>query len=86
MNNYVMYKLFYCHEYLQVMTAASYWSLLNPAIEMAEHSGFYGDKGQWAFVPVAIGFVFGAAFVYGADIFMPYLVREKRKCTFTYPL
>ncbi|XP_078316626.1 zinc transporter ZIP11-like isoform X2 [Crassostrea virginica] len=57
----------------QVMTAASYWSLLNPAIEMAEHSGFYGDKGQWAFVPVAIGFVFGAAFVYGADIFMPYL-------------
>ncbi|XP_061182116.1 zinc transporter ZIP11-like [Saccostrea echinata] len=56
-----------------VMTAASYWSLLNPAIEMAEHSGFYGDKGQWAFVPVAIGFILGAGFVYGADIFMPYL-------------
>lgn len=56
-----------------VMTAASYWSLLNPAIEMAEHSGLYGDKGQWSFVPVAIGFVLGAAFVYGADIFMPYL-------------
>uniref|UniRef100_A0A8W8J3U6 CCHC-type domain-containing protein n=1 Tax=Magallana gigas TaxID=29159 RepID=A0A8W8J3U6_MAGGI len=56
-----------------VMTAASYWSLLNPAIEMAEHSGLYGDKGQWSFVPVAVGFVLGAAFVYGADIFMPYL-------------
>lgn len=58
------------------MTAASYWSLLNPAIEMAEHSGLYGDKGQWSFVPVAVGFVLGAAFVYGADIFMPYLVRN----------
>ena len=58
----------------QVMTAASYWSLLAPAIEMAERSGSYGDDGQWAFVPVSIGFALGAAFVYGADVFMPYLV------------
>jgi len=56
------------------MTAASYWSLLAPAIEMAEHSGFYGDKGQWAFLPVAVGFTLGAIFVYSADILMPYLV------------
>ncbi|KAL8565114.1 hypothetical protein ACOMHN_005317 [Nucella lapillus] len=54
-----------------VMTAASYWSLLAPAIEMAEHSGMYGAEGQWAFVPVAVGFALGAAFVYGADIVMP---------------
>jgi len=56
------------------MTAASYWSLLAPAIEMAERSGSYGSEGQWTFIPVAIGFTLGAAFVYGADIFMPLLV------------
>ncbi|XP_050391942.1 zinc transporter ZIP11 [Patella vulgata] len=56
-----------------VMTAASYWSLLAPAIETAEQSGLYGVEGQWAFVPVAIGFALGAVFVYGADVLMPYL-------------
>jgi zinc transporter 11 len=56
------------------MTAASYWSLLNPAIEMAELSGNYGEKGEWAFVPVAIGFTLGAMFVFGADYVLPYLV------------
>ncbi|KAK7113365.1 zinc transporter ZIP11-like [Littorina saxatilis] len=56
-----------------VMIAASYWSLLAPAIEMAEGSGLYGAKGEWAFVPVAVGFVLGAVFVYGADVLLPYL-------------
>ena len=28
-----------------VMLAASYWSLLEPAIEMAEKSGIYGKEG-----------------------------------------
>ncbi|XP_052772211.1 zinc transporter ZIP11-like isoform X2 [Mya arenaria] len=56
-----------------VMMAASYWSLLAPAIEMAERSGSYGAEGQWAFIPVAIGFTLGAVFVYGADFFMPLL-------------
>ena len=51
------------------MTAASYWSLLDPAIEMAQSSGSYGANGQWAFVPVAIGFTLGSLFVYTADIF-----------------
>ncbi|MGH0141556.1 UNVERIFIED_CONTAM: hypothetical protein FKN15_047149 [Acipenser sinensis] len=55
----------------QVMLAASYWSLLAPAIEMAEESGKYG---AFAFLPVAVGFTLGAAFVYGADILMPALV------------
>ena len=58
------------------MTAASYWSLLAPAIEMAERSGLYGADGQWAFAPVSVGFVLGAAFVYGADVFMPFLVSK----------
>ena len=57
------------------MTAASYWSLLAPAIEMAEQSGIYGSEGQWAFIPVAVGFALGAVFVYGADKLMPYLVN-----------
>ncbi|CDQ73184.1 unnamed protein product [Oncorhynchus mykiss] len=54
-----------------VMLAASYWSLLAPAIDMAEDSGKYGS---FAFVPVAVGFALGAAFVYLADLMMPALV------------
>nr|XP_021335877.1 zinc transporter ZIP11 [Danio rerio] len=54
-----------------VMLAASYWSLLAPAIEMAEESGKYGD---FAFLPVAVGFALGALFVYLADLMMPALV------------
>ncbi|XDV45182.1 hypothetical protein PO909_013319 [Leuciscus waleckii] len=53
------------------MLAASYWSLLAPAIEMAEESGKYGD---FAFLPVAVGFTLGALFVYIADLMMPILV------------
>ncbi|XP_028331550.1 zinc transporter ZIP11 isoform X2 [Gouania willdenowi] len=53
-----------------VMLAASYWSLLAPAIDMAEDSGKYGS---YAFLPVAVGFTFGAAFVYFADLAMPLL-------------
>ncbi|XP_067929424.1 zinc transporter ZIP11-like [Watersipora subatra] len=56
-----------------VMTAASYWSLLAPAIELAEESGVYGTNGQWAFLPVAFGFLLGAAFVWGADQVLPHV-------------
>jgi zinc transporter 11 len=52
------------------MTAASYWSLLAPAIEMAEDSKLYGQNGEYACVPVALGFLIGALFVYGTDIFI----------------
>jgi solute carrier family 39 (zinc transporter), member 11 len=34
------------------MVAASFWSLLAPAIELAESSGDYGVDGRFAFVPV----------------------------------
>ena len=51
-----------------VMLAASYWSLLAPAIEMASENPVYGET--FAFVPVAIGFFLGAAFVYGSDLMM----------------
>ena len=53
-----------------VMTAASFWSLLAPAIELAETSGSYGAEGEWAFLPVALGFLLGALFVYAADELM----------------
>ncbi|XP_023934194.1 zinc transporter ZIP11 [Bicyclus anynana] len=56
-----------------VMTAASYWSLLEPAIQMCQESGYYGDKGQYAFIPVAMGFLFGAVFVFATDRFLDYL-------------
>ncbi|GBP73977.1 Zinc transporter ZIP11 [Eumeta japonica] len=56
-----------------VMTAASYWSLLDPAISMCKGSTQYGSNGQYAFIPVAFGFLFGAIFVYGTDIFIDYL-------------
>ncbi|XP_060058648.1 zinc transporter ZIP11 isoform X5 [Erinaceus europaeus] len=54
----------------QVMLAASYWSLLAPAVEMATSSGGFGP---FAFFPVAVGFTLGAAFVYLADLLMPHL-------------
>ncbi|XP_069786129.1 zinc transporter ZIP11-like isoform X2 [Narcine bancroftii] len=53
-----------------VMLAASYWSLLAPAIEMAESSGTYG---AFSFFPVGVGFTLGAVFVYLADAFLPSL-------------
>ena len=53
------------------MLAASYWSLLAPAIELAEQSGIYGS---YSFVPVGIGFVCGAGFVWFADLLMNLLV------------
>jgi ZIP family zinc transporter len=52
-----------------VMLAASFWSLLNPAITMAESSW----SPQWAWIPVAIGFLLGAFFIFGLDQFLPHL-------------
>ena len=59
---------------IQVMLAASYWSLLAPAIEMAEMSGYYGEGGKFTFIPVSVGFILGAVFVFGADKVLPHLV------------
>jgi len=55
-----------------VMLAASFWSLLAPAIEMAETSGLYGESGEHAYAPVAVGFFLGAMFVYLTDMLMTY--------------
>lgn len=56
-----------------VMVAASFWSLLAPAIELAENSGLYGAKGELAFIPVALGFLLGSIFVFVTDKIISYL-------------
>lgn len=50
-----------------VMVAASYWSLLAPAIEMSDGEGF--EK----VMPAAIGFILGAFFLFGLDKTLPHL-------------
>lgn len=50
-----------------VMIAASFWSLLNPSIEMAENMGII----SW--VPAVVGFLLGGFFLRAVDMFMPHL-------------
>jgi len=50
-----------------VMIAASYWSLLAPAIEMAEQTSVP------AWIPAAVGFLLGGAFLWGVDAVLPHL-------------
>lgn len=50
-----------------VMIAASFWSLLAPAIEMAEMSGTPG----W--IPAVVGFLSGGAFLWVIDKLLPHL-------------
>ena len=50
-----------------VMTAASVWSLLIPAMGQAEHMG------KWAFVPAAVGFWIGILFLLLLDRLIPHL-------------
>ena len=52
-----------------VMIAASYWSLLAPAIEMTPDVA--PNLPVW--FPAAVGFLMGAFFLYGLDKFMPHL-------------
>ena len=50
-----------------VMIAASYWSLLAPAIEMAELAGMR----PW--LPASTGFLAGGLFLWGVDKILPHL-------------
>ena len=50
-----------------VMIAASFWSLLAPAIDMSLDYGF------WKFVPALVGFLLGAIFLRLADMLLPHL-------------
>ena len=46
-----------------VMIAASYWSLLAPAIDLSD--------GSW--IPAVVGFLLGGAFLRGIDVVLPHL-------------
>jgi len=50
-----------------VMVAASFWSLLSPAIDMSQGEGFI------KVIPAAVGFLGGALFLYGLDKVLPHL-------------
>lgn len=50
-----------------IMIAASYWSLLAPALESSSHLG------RWAFAPVAVGFLGGAFVLRLIDYLTPHL-------------
>ena len=50
-----------------VMVAASFWSLLAPGIDMSPGEGFV------KVIPAAVGFSFGALFIFGLDKVLPHL-------------
>ena len=50
-----------------VMIAASYWSLLAPAIEMS------AEMGMWPWFPPAVGFLLGGVFLRIVDRILPHL-------------
>ena len=50
-----------------VMVAASFWSLLAPAIEMSHGDGFV------KVIPAAVGFLLGAIFIFGLDKVLPHM-------------
>ena len=50
-----------------VMVAASFWSLLAPAIEMSGGDGFV------KVIPAAVGFLLGAVFIFGLDKVLPHM-------------
>jgi ZIP family zinc transporter len=50
-----------------VMVAASFWSLLAPAIEMSDGDGFI------KVIPAAVGFLLGAIFIFGLDKVLPHM-------------
>lgn len=50
-----------------VMVAASFWSLLNPAIAMSNGEGFV------KVIPAAVGFFLGALFIFFIDKLLPHL-------------
>ena len=56
-----------------VMIAASIWSLLIPAIDMAE------SQGKVAWIPATIGFLFGIVFLLLLDSLMPHMHLESDK-------
>jgi len=57
-----------------VMIAASFWSLLAPAIEMSEQSG---SLPSW--IPAAVGFLLGGFVLLGIDNILPHLHLDQKR-------
>lgn len=55
-----------------VMVAASFWSLLQPALESSEHMG------TLAFLPAAIGFLVGVGFLLLLDVITPHMHLDRQ--------
>ena len=55
-----------------VMVAASFWSLLQPALESSE------GMGTFAFVPAAVGFLIGVGFLLLLDMVTPHMHMDKQ--------
>ena len=55
-----------------VMVAASFWSLLSPALESSKHMG------KLAFLPAAIGFLLGTGFLLFLDMVTPHMHMDKQ--------
>lgn len=54
-----------------VMVAASFWSLLEPALESSE------SMGRLSFVPAAVGFIIGIGFLLVLDMVTPHMHMNK---------
>jgi ZIP family zinc transporter len=55
-----------------VMVAASFWSLLQPALESSR------QMGTLAFLPAAAGFLIGIGFLLGLDMLTPHMHMDKQ--------
>ena len=56
-----------------VMIAASFWSLLNPAIKMTE------EQGGIPWIPAVVGFLAGGAFLLLMDAILPHLHLDRKR-------
>lgn len=55
-----------------VMLAASFWSLLQPALDSSE------EMGKLSFIPAAIGFIIGIGFLLLLDVITPHMHMDKQ--------
>ncbi len=55
-----------------VMVAASFWSLLQPALDSS------AEMGSLAFLPAAIGFLAGIGFLLGLDVITPHMHMDQQ--------
>ena len=55
-----------------VMVAASFWSLLQPALDSAE------EMGKLSFIPAAVGFIIGIGFLLLLDVVTPHMHMDQQ--------